>query len=153
MRNYFSYIWLTTKLEKMTDLDLMLHKNGLRKTAFRMELLNLLVDSNSSLTVEEIKKKVGATNEKVTIYRALESFEKNGLIHKVPDKDNLTRYALCHTACTAEQHVHNHAHFICNVCQETFCLDDMESPMIKEHKGFKIKTSKLILEGDCPDCC
>ena len=71
----------------MTDLDLMLHKNGLRKTAFRMELLNLLVDSNSSLTVEEIKKKVGATNEKVTIYRALESFEKNGLIHKVPDKE------------------------------------------------------------------
>ena len=136
----------------MEDLQAILQEHSLRKTAFRMELLELFYDSRSSLTAEEIKNKVGATNDKVTIYRALESFEKSGLIHRVPDKSNLTRYALCHSDCNSNEHVHNHAHFICNSCNETFCIDEIAIPLIKDTKGFRIKSSKLTLEGDCPDC-
>ncbi len=136
----------------MLELDSILHNHDLRKTAFRMELLSLFLDSRSSLKVDEIKSKVGVSNDKVTIYRALDAFEKNGLIHRVPDKSNLTRYALCHTECNSDEHVHNHAHFICNNCDETFCVDEIEVPVIKDSKGFKIERSKLTLEGDCPDC-
>lgn len=136
----------------MSDLDSVLRKHSLRKTAFRVELLDLFFNCRSSLTAEEIKNTVGSTSDKVTIYRALESFEKNGLIHKVPDKENLTRYALCHTDCKADDHIHNHAHFICHSCNETFCIDEMEIPVVKNHNGFNIKSSKLTLEGDCPDC-
>ena len=136
----------------MTDLESVLHQHGLRKTTFRKELLSLFFDARSSLTAEEIKSKVGGTNDKVTIYRALDAFNKNGLIHRVPDKRNLTRYALCRTECSANEHIHNHAHFICNNCNETFCIDEIEVPVIKDSKGFNIKSSKLTLEGDCPDC-
>lgn len=136
----------------MTDLESVLHRHGLRKTAFRKGLLSLFYEVNSSLTAEEIKSKVGAKTDKVTIYRALDSFEKSGLIHRVPDINNLTRYALCHTKCTAHEHTHNHAHFICNTCNETFCIDEIEIPKIKDAKGFAIKSSKLTLEGACPDC-
>jgi Fur family ferric uptake transcriptional regulator len=136
----------------MTDVESVLYKHGLRKTAFRKELLSLFHDVNSSLTAEEIKNKVGATKDKVTIYRALDSFEKGGLIHRVPDKNNLTRYALCQTECGIDEHVHNHAHFICDNCNETFCIDDVEVPKIKSSKGFTIKSSKLTLEGSCTDC-
>ena len=136
----------------MTDLDLVLRNHGLRKTAFRKELLNLFYDARSSLTVEEIKSKVETTTDKVTIYRALDAFEKNGLIHRVPDKSNLIRYALCHKECSAEEHIHNHAHFICNNCNETYCIDDIKIPVIHQSKGFKIKSTKLTLEGDCPNC-
>lgn len=136
----------------MTDLEKLLKDHDLRKTTFRKELLRLFMGSKSTLTVEEIKIRVGATNDKVTIYRALEAFEDKGLIHKVPDKSNLTRYALCHVGCTAQEHVHHHAHLICNDCDETFCIDGLEIPKIKGIDGFVVQESSLTLKGICPDC-
>lgn len=136
----------------MKDLDALLKKHGLRKTTFRKELLELFFESNSSITSEEIKRKISATNDRVTIYRGLESFEKMGLIHRVPDNNNLTRYALCKTECNTHEHIHNHAHFVCNDCNQTYCIDEIEIPKIKDSKGFKIKSSKLTLEGSCPIC-
>jgi len=136
----------------MTQLENVLKEHGLRKTTFRKELLSLFYTGNFSLTVEDIKTEVGATNDKVTIYRALDTFEKNGLIHKVPDKNNLIRYALCQSKCSVERHNHNHAHFICNVCSKTFCIDDIDVPTIPDTKGFLVESSKLTLQGSCPDC-
>ena len=136
----------------MMDLDAVLKEHGLRKTTFRKELLSLFYNSNSSLTAEEVKNSLGETTDKVTIYRALDAFEKTGLIHRVPDKSNLTRYAICHSECSSIKHVHNHAHFICETCNETFCIDDIKIPHIEGAKGFIIKNTKLTLEGQCPDC-
>ncbi len=136
----------------MADLASILQQHNLRKTKFRIELLQLFSETTSSLTAEEIKKRVGKTNDKVTIYRALDAFEKSGLIHKVPDKSNLTRYAMCHTNCSAHAHIDNHAHFICTECNETFCMDEIEVPKMKQHGDFQIKTSNLTLEGNCPKC-
>lgn len=136
----------------MSDLESVLEKHGMRKTAFRRELLSVFYDSNATLTVEEIRTKVTSTKDKVTVYRALDAFEKGGIIHKVPDKNNLTRYALCQTKCSSHNHVHNHAHFICDSCDKTFCIEEIEIPEVKNAKGFNIKTSKLTLEGNCPDC-
>lgn len=138
----------------MTEINIasILHDHGLRLTKFRSDLLALFYQVNSSLTAEEIKNRAGASKDKVTIYRALDAFEKTGLIHRVPDKSNLTRYALCQTTCDEHGHEHNHAHFICGTCNETFCIDDIKLPEIKNTNGFRIKSSKLTLEGDCPDC-
>ena len=137
----------------MVDLESVLKDHGLRKTAFRKELLSLFYNANASLSVEEIKRKVESTNDKVTIYRALDAFEKTGLIHQVPDKSNLIRYALCsHDTCSTSGHQHNHAHFICDGCNKTFCIDDVKIPAITNAKGFTIKSSKLTLEGNCPNC-
>lgn len=134
------------------DLDLILKEHGLRKTTFRKELLHAFYKSNSSLTADEVKKKVGGSTDRVTVYRALDAFEKKGLIHRVPDKRNLTRYALCQNKCSTDAHSHNHAHFICNDCNETFCIDELEIPEIIDTKGFEVKKSKLTLEGSCPSC-
>ena len=43
-------------------------------------LMNLFQNSESSLTVEYIKDKIGRKNDKATIYRALYTFENSGLI-------------------------------------------------------------------------
>ena len=96
--------------------------------------------------------KIKSTNDKVTIYRALSAFEKKCLIHRVPDKSNLIRYALCQKECSKIHHKHNHAHFICNVCAQTFCLDNIKLPQINDTSGFKINKTKLTLEGACPSC-
>ena len=136
----------------MQDHGILLKKHGLRKTTFRLQLLSLFHEVRSSLTADEIRKRIGESTDKVTVYRALDAFEKSCLIHKVPGKWNLTRYALCHTECCVYNHVHNHAHFICNVCTDTFCIDEVEMPEIEAAQCFHIQSSKLILEGECPDC-
>ena len=130
-----------------------LEKFNLKKTNFRIELIKLFQSSSSSLTADEIKQKINSTNDKVTIYRALTAFEKKCLIHRVPDKSNLIRYALCQKECSKTHHKHNHAHFICNVCAKTFCLDDIKLPQINNTSGFKINKTQLTLEGSCPRCC
>ena len=127
-------------------------KYGLKKTSFRNELLIFFQSSSSSLTVKKIIKKFASSVDKVSIYRALNSFEKSGLIHKVPDKNNLLRYSLCSSECGPGKHSHDHAHLLCSICDETFCLDDFLLPNIKSHNGYVINNYKIILEGSCLSC-
>ena len=127
-------------------------KYGLKKTSFRKHLLIFFQSSSRSLTVKKIIKKFASSVDKVSIYRALNSFEKSGLIHKVPDKNNLLRYSLCSSECGPGKHSHDHAHLLCSICDETFCLDDFLLPNIKSHNGYVINNYKIILEGSCLSC-
>lgn len=134
------------------DFGLILSQSGLSKTSFRKFLIAHFYKTQNSLSVEEIINDLSYKVDKVSVYRALNAFEKNGLIHKVPDKANLIRYALCQSECNSDEHLHNHAHLLCSNCNETFCINDFKIPAINEYKGFLIKNLKVILEGSCIDC-
>ena len=134
------------------DFGQILSKYGLSKTSFRKKLIKLFYKSKSSLSIDEIINNISYKVDKVSVYRALNAFEENGLIHKVPDKDNLMRYALCQSECNSTKHSHNHAHLLCNKCNTTYCLNDFKIPIETKYKGFKINHSKIILEGSCIDC-
>ncbi len=130
-----------------------LSKNGISRTRFRTDLLNLFYTTKVSLSIDDILKHFHNSINKVTVYRSLESFEKKGLIHKVPDSNNLKRYSLCNEEeCSKSAHNHNHGHFICYSCNQTFCIEDIKSPDITSLKGFYVKELKLTLEGYCRDC-
>tara|TARA_B000000475_G_scaffold216926_1_gene179407 strand:- start:54 stop:497 length:444 start_codon:yes stop_codon:yes gene_type:complete len=135
------------------DYPSILSENGISRTQFRTELLNFFYSSEKSLSVEDILKHFDNSINKVTVYRSLESFEKKGLIHKVPDHNNLKRYSLCReNECSATLHNHNHGHFICYSCNQTFCLEELKSPDLTCMKGFYVQELKLTLEGYCQDC-
>ena len=143
------------KLNKKNLLDTqsILSKNGISRTEFRTELLNIFYSSNISLSIEDILKHFDYSINKVTVYRSLDSFENKGLIHKVPDANNLKRYSLCReNECHANAHNHNHGHFICYSCNQTFCLEEIKSPEIICMKGFYVQELKLTAEGYCKDC-
>ena len=133
-------------------IDTTFKKYGLKKTTFRKELFKLFYNSLISLSAKEISKQFSSSADKASIYRALDSFEKSGLIHQVPDKNNLLRYSLCKSECKPNHHVHDHAHFLCSICEETFCLDDFKLPYAKSHNGFLINELKVIMEGTCVSC-
>ena len=118
-------------------IDNIFTKYSLKKTKFRKELYLLFYNSTNSLSVKFITKEFGSSVDKASIYRALDSFEKSGLIHKVPDKDNLLRYSLCQSECKPESHSHDHAHLLCSKCNETFCLNDFEIPVIKKQMALR----------------
>ncbi|NME68545.1 Fur family transcriptional regulator [Flammeovirga aprica] len=134
------------------ELDILelLSKHRIRKTNFRIELLKLFSKKEHGLSHKDIKKEIECMPDKVTIYRALDTFLEKGIIHKVPDINNISRYALTKNKCTHNHH--NHAHFICKVCHKTFCMDDIQLPEIQNTNGFQITNTKLILEGICADC-
>jgi len=134
--------------QSMKELESILKDYGLRNTHFRHKLLRIFHDSESSLDVEEIKKLIEIDCNKATIYRALDAFEKCDLIHRVPDKNNLVRYALCRSGKGSN----NHAHLICSSCNKTFCLDEIEVPKIENVDGFEINDTALTLEGICQKC-
>ena len=137
----------------MHDPKLILSKNHINRTKFRTDLLNLFYTSSKSLSVEDIMKFFSKSINKATVYRSLDSFENKGLIHRVPDSNNCKRYSLCKdNECSATSHNHNHGHFICYSCNQTFCLDDIKTPDITFMKGFYIQELKLIAEGYCQDC-
>lgn len=137
---------------KKSNIDEVFSKYGLKKTTFRKELYLLFYKTNNSLSVKYITNEFSSSVDKASIYRALDSFERSGLIHKVPDKDNLLRYSLCQSECTPNAHSHDHAHLLCSKCNETYCLNDFEFPSIKKHKGFIIDNYQIILEGNCISC-
>ena len=135
------------------DAKSILFENGISRTRFRTELLNFFYSSKKSLSVDDILDYFDNSINKVTVYRSLESFESKGLIHKVPDNNNLKRYSLCReNECNANSHNHNHGHFICYSCNQTFCLEEIKSPDIICMKGFYVQELKLTAEGYCKDC-
>ena len=137
----------------MLDYKAILNKNGISRTWFRIELLNLFYTSKKSLSIEDVLKHFDNSINKVTVYRSLESFENKGLVHKVPDHNNVKRYSLCkEEECSLSIHNHNHGHFICYACNQTFCLEDVKKPEFRNMKGFYVKEFKLIFEGYCQDC-
>ena len=130
-----------------------LSKLGISKTEFRIDLLTLFFNCKASLTTHDIFNKFNKKINKVTIYRALKSFEKKGLIHQVPDKNNLKKYSLCNLdSCSPESHNHQHGHFICYSCSQTFCLESIKSPDLTTLKDYDVKELKLIIEGYCKEC-
>ena len=153
MRLFFSiFAGMRLKHKDSLDYGLILSNNGISRTKFRIQLLNLFFTSKRSLSIEDILKCFADSINKVTVYRSLESFERKGLIHKVPDSNNLKRYSLCkEEECNPVSHNHNHGHFICYSCNETFCLQDVK-PEITCLEGFDVKELRLTLEGYCRDC-
>lgn len=137
----------------VTTIESILEYHGLRITTPRKTVLKLFFETHSTLTAQEVQKKIGNSCNKATVYRALDAFEKNGLIYKVPNNGSSILYALCQEIISQSHNsVHNHAHFICNSCKKTFCINDIQPPKIESINGFRIKSTKLTLEGECPEC-
>lgn len=135
------------------DAEILLKSHGLRKTAGRLAVLALFAKEGKALSHSELQEGVTENVDRVTLYRILESFEQNGILHKVPDDQVSVKYALCdHDHEVGEAHSDNHAHFKCRVCGNTVCLDDTEIPQLNVPQGYKVEGSLLLISGLCAGC-
>ncbi len=134
------------------DLGELLHHHGLKKTLIRTEILDLFVNHDFALTASEIIAKLKTANDRVTVYRALASFEKHGIIHKAVEDGQGVKYAYCGDSCTSEVHDDKHAHFICKECNKTFCLTNVEIPTVRIPQDFEISSVDYVIKGTCKEC-
>jgi Fur family ferric uptake transcriptional regulator len=122
----------------------------LRRTSPRVAVLGALLDAEKPLTQDQISAELeGNAPDKVTVYRALESFVRAGLVHRAFLHGRVWHFELADD-CTEDQ---CHPHFTCTNCGDTHCFTGVSMPMAKSpEKGFIIDRQRIQLEGSCPKC-
>jgi Fur family ferric uptake transcriptional regulator len=140
-------------LENTDKLGTILQEHSIRKTKIRLEVLNAFLLATHALSHGDLEKLVSPDADRVTLYRTLNTFEENGLIHRVADNSQSERYALCHHDHLQHQkHDHNHLHFKCKECRQTYCLDDITPPIIELPTSFKVESINVLVTGVCKNC-
>lgn len=128
----------------------MLHTNSLKKTRRRQAVIQVLKDSTTPLSAQEIHRRaiVAEPMSLSTAYRFLGVLTETGRILKTPQQDGQAYYQL-----PEARHKHQ---LICTSCQRTQLLEscplrDMEAQLAEE-TGFFITGHSLEFSGLCP-CC
>lgn len=127
-----------------------LHQAGLKKTAGRLALVELLLKNKSPLTLQELSSQLNDINlNETSIYRSLDAFIKAGIVHRIETGERVWRFALC--VCSSQGHCH--PHFICERCGKAECLDEINIPHLKEPRpGYIVQRQELYYKGICPRC-
>lgn len=136
----------------MQTLENSLKQHKLRITPVRLELLQYFHTSKKALSHADLENKFVQKFDRVTIYRTLSSFVENGLLHKILDDSGTAKYALCMHNNIDHHHTDNHVHFKCTSCDKIECLHDIEIPVLKLPKKYKMQNANLLLEGTCANC-
>ena len=129
----------------------MILKNATCKsTKKRRLLLSILQTQNKPITAEELLEQSAAIlpMNLSTIYRTLNTFTENGILHKTLRKDGKAYFTLA-------KHDHTH-HLVCTVCQkimpiENCPLQELEEDL-QQKTGFHITGHLLEFSGICADC-
>ncbi|HEX5036893.1 MAG TPA: Fur family transcriptional regulator [bacterium] len=132
-------------------MDSVLRAAGLKATAPRRALLQLLKKKHGPFTIEElgVLMKGKASCDPVTVYRCLSQFEKANLVRRCDFGDGVARYEFRHE----DEH---HHHVICRKCSKVKnfdddCLIDALEEVVKK-MGYKDVTHSLEFFGTCASC-
>lgn len=130
-----------------------LKTHGLKVTQNRVDILEIFQSSNYALSYNDLDAQLKSKLDKVTVYRTLKSFEKTGILHEVLDGGSQVKYALeCKNGCNHEENHEAHAHFKCDSCEKTFCLETVTIPNLKVPKGFQVEKRHVSFQGLCESC-
>jgi Fur family ferric uptake transcriptional regulator len=129
----------------------LLEKHHLKKTSSRLRVLSMLASKNVATSQPDLEG-VLEDVDRVTLYRILSAFEEKGIIHKVFDLNGTANYALCNSNCVENHHHDEHLHFNCVICNNVYCLNDLDLPELSLPAGFKSESFSLYATGVCPKC-
>ncbi len=135
---------------KQDDYARMIEQCGIRPTANRIVVAGALDRAGRPMSMSELEAQI-ATIDKSGIYRALTEFHKHHLVHTVDAVDGEVRYEFCHSH-HSDYDDDRHAHFYCEACHRTFCIDHVRVPQIDVPEGFVPSAVSYTIKGLCSDC-
>jgi len=124
---------------------------NLRHTAQRINILDAFLKKDYALSHTDLESEFEGNIDRATIYRCLKQFLEVGILHRIPDEQFQTKYAVC-SSCDHAEHNHDHIHFNCQVCSQTTCIENVHIPNISLPEGFMAKEKILTVQGLCAEC-
>lgn len=134
-----------------SDIENILSSKGIKPTANRILVIKQLMKASHPLNLASLEILLEFSMDKASIFRVLELFAKNDVVHVIEDGSRSLKYELCRSGnnhSIADQH----AHFYCEVCKETYCLESTSVPVIDVPDGFKPHSINYMIKGICPKC-
>ena len=131
-----------------SDLKQQLRDFGLRSTAPRLAVLELLLDADRPMTHTDIVEQLGAEQwDQATIYRNLVKFVEVGLARVASEAGRMSRYELI------RDELHPHPHFVCVSCGIVECMGDVTiSASPQSTWTDAIQSAQIQIHGICPKC-
>jgi len=120
-----------------------------RNTPSKDAIFDLLLKSKKALSRDAIEKKIEVAIDRATIYRILNSFCEDGLLHRIVADDGKQYFAVC-VKCEEKKQTNNHFHFRCIKCDSIECLP--EAVHFSIPNGYHVENVNCILTGTCKDC-
>ena len=123
-------------------------ESGLRMTAARRQLIEILAESERPLSVEDLSQRSKGKFDLVTIYRNLEVFRGVGIVEVILLENGKNLFVL------TGEHDHSH-HIVCRHCLKTerieFCMGG-ELERYASSRGFSNLSHTIEVFGECPEC-
>lgn len=121
-----------------------------RNTESQEAVLSILTASKKAMSQDAIERQMEVSADRVTIYRILNRFCDDGLIHKIVGDDGKQYFAVCVKCDDKKKLPDNHFHFRCTVCETIQCMPSLVNFSVP--KGYKVERLNCVLVGVCKDC-
>jgi len=137
-----------------TTVEMRLRDAGQRYTPQRRDLLHLLADAASPVSIPQILSDSDELKQS-SVYRNLAALEQAGVVRRVPTDEEYGRYEL------AEELIGHHHHLVCSNCgamRDVEVPADVEATLdetldrIAKRAGFARVEHRLDLVGLCGEC-
>lgn len=120
-----------------------------RKTPAKEAVLNLLSQTQKAMSHDAIEQEINVDINRATIYRVLNQFCEDGLVHKVVAEDGKQYFAV-RMDCKGKEIPDHHFHFRCTSCHTIECLG--ESVHFSVPNGYEVENVNCLLTGTCLTC-
>jgi Fe2+ or Zn2+ uptake regulation protein len=117
---------------------------GLKLTAPRRQILEVLFYSDRPLTINEIMKNC-VNADFATVFRTVKLFVAHGFLQSTNFNDKQIRYSLI------KEDTHPH-HILCKECGKIEQLDVCILDKVKKLTSYKIVDHSMEFVGICPEC-
>ncbi|QCX37359.1 transcriptional repressor [Aureibaculum algae] len=121
-----------------------------RNTPTKEAVLNLLSNSKKALSQDAIEKQLDIKINRATIYRVLNRFCEDDLVHKIIAEDGKQYFAICKKCENQPEIIQHHFHFRCLTCDSIECL---KVPVVYNvPSGYEVQNANCVLTGLCNEC-
>lgn len=132
------------------EVEEILKQKGVRPTANRIIILRTLQNEHRPMSLSALAS-ILMPMDKSSIFRVLTTFLEHDIVHAFEDGKGSLNYEIC-SHHNEHDHTSSHAHFYCEHCGRTFCLEDIPIENVSLPSGFVAHSLSFIIKGVCPEC-
>lgn len=125
----------------------LLREHGQRVTGPRIKLLTLMKTEFRAYTIESLQFQLGDGVDKVTLYRTLNTFVNNRMVHRMIDNSGTVHFVL-HPQCYGVSH--RNPYLFCQSCTQLFSMPEI--PIDYSQKLRSSGVDFILMQGICQKC-